>query len=139
MGNIVEIIKDFEQKVHFANKVLEGLVNRPNLPLVVAWKKGIIPREGNIETDKNAFYYCFHGLGCDFSFEGKVIQIEYKGDNNNFKYHGFTFWGIYQYYLTSIEGAKITKGEFYIEMNKLKDLGVIIECFEYPNVYQLKK
>lgn len=88
-------IKDFESLALMTNILFENTFGIQETPLLASRKK-MIPRLGNLQFQDEKVDYQFHGNGCKFVFpQGKLVDFNY--DSENWKYDGFDKYRFYDF------------------------------------------
>ena len=122
-NKLLELLLKYEEYIQKGNDILKKVFNT-DLPPLLAKRKGLIPSEGVIESEKLSFK--FHGMGCLFNFENTIVDFDYSfGD---FIYKGFEADKFYQFVVSFPESSEIKKKDtFNSALIELQSKGMIIE------------
>lgn len=83
-NELLTLIDNYESHIDKGNRLLKKNF-KTELPPLIAMRKGIISKSGVINED---FSYNFHGMGCLFTFEKKVL-VDFDYSFGDFVYKGF--------------------------------------------------
>ena len=119
---LVEGINEFNNYVHYLDQLIRQEYSEDINPVKASTKK-IISKQGVIKDRGKEINYRFHGRGCCFVIDSRVVDFDYTGDN--WLYEGFGIHKLHEFLLGS---------EKYETFKDLESLIALIEVLENKKI-----
>lgn len=119
---LIEGINEFNHYVAYLDSLIRKEYTQ-NINPVKASTKKLISRQGFILDNNKRIEYKFHGRGCWFIIESKVVDFDYLGDS--WEYVGFGISKLHEFFKTSVG---------YELFWDLQELSLMIEDLEHKHI-----